>query len=76
MEQVLRMKKRNKSPFLISLGMCGGKPTLLNVNCIEYMQHEVGNYVFAMKSGKVFTVAKSTALNEWLKPFIVGHEVN
>lgn len=75
MKQTVKVKKRVTSPFLMSLGMCGAKPTLLNVNYIEYIELDGDNYVFTMRSGKVFSVAKSTVLAEWLKPFIIGHEV-
>lgn len=75
MKKAAKVKKRTKSRFLISIGECDGKPTVLNVNYVETIQQDGGNYVFTMKSGKVFSAAKSTVLDAWLKPYIIGHEV-
>jgi len=72
MKQSTKVKKRMKSQFLIAIGECDGKPSILNVNYIESIQHDGDEYVFTMKSGKVYRVAKVAALTNWLKPFIVG----
>lgn len=75
MKQTVKAKESVTPPFFISLGMCGGKPTLLNVNCIESIELDGDNYVFTMESGKVFRGTNSPVLGGWLKPFVIGHEV-
>ena len=64
------MKKENKTRFLIPIGECGGQPIILNVNYIETIAQDGDNYVFTMKSGKVYRVAKSSVLTNMLMPFV------